>query len=175
MSFGNRWDQNKVSDRNGAGAKGQSSDGTGTSGNLAGFGGTDGKTLIDAGIAISSVGPTATRHAFLSYFLAGKPDAGATAYVPIPGNLASLQIPANFSGAKGACVNPTSTAVYTFYKNGSSFGTASISTGGVFTWSTSGGTAVSFTPGSDELSWSAPGTQDATLSDVRFAIPLTIS
>jgi hypothetical protein len=53
MSYGDRFDQSKVSERHGAGAKAQSSDATGTTDDLAGFL-TDG-TLTAAGIKASEV------------------------------------------------------------------------------------------------------------------------
>lgn len=272
------WNEIKSADRNGTGAYGQASDGTGTAGNLPKYG-ADGKTLIDSGVAaptasggfatiqgvqqesyvyapdtgatnayavtlspaptivagsevvfkaahantgastlavngaaaapLTKNGTTAlasgdivagqiitakydsanwqiiapgaatsstTRQAVLTYFLSGKPGAGVAAYVDIPGNLATFQIPANFSGSLGKCgANPTSSAVYTFYKTGAQIGTLTISTSGTLAWATSGGAAVSFTPGTDELSWTAPSTQDATLSDVRWSLAVVIS
>jgi hypothetical protein len=48
MSYGDRFDQTKVTERHGAGAKAQSSDATGTTDDLAGFL-TDG-TLTAAGL-----------------------------------------------------------------------------------------------------------------------------
>lgn len=132
----------------------------------------------------SGVAPATTYQRWIAYDLRGQPPAGSLAsstagavtFVPIPGNLSTFQIAANFTGNNGKVGgNPTATAVYTFYKNGSSIGTLSISTGGVFTGSTSGGVAISFTPGTDELAWIPPAAQDATLSDVRFAIPIVIS
>jgi hypothetical protein len=53
MSYGDRFDQSKVSERHGAGVKAQSSDATGTTDDLAGFL-TDG-TLTAAGLQISDV------------------------------------------------------------------------------------------------------------------------
>lgn len=168
---GSRFDIIKSIFRLGGGAKAQSCDGTFTLGNLPKYK-SDG-TLTDSGVA---AGGSTARQAVIAYFLSGKPGAGATAYVDIPSNLTTFQIPANFTGSKGKCgTNPTSTATYTFYKNGSSIGTLSIATSGVFTWATTGGTSVSFTPGADELSWGAPASQDSTLSDVRFGLAIAIS
>lgn len=127
-------------------------------------------------VAPVTASTTTTRQAGITYYLSGKPSASATAYFDVPGNLSTFQIPANFSGSRGKCgANPTSSAAYTFYKNGTSFGTLTISTTGTFSWTTTGGNPVSFTPGTDELSWIGPSTQDATLSDVRFGMAVVIS
>lgn len=64
--------------------------------------------------------------------------------------------------------NPTSTAVFTILKNGSSVGSISINTSGVATFSTTAGAAVSFAVG-DILSVTAPTPQDVTLADVGIA------
>jgi hypothetical protein len=73
----------------------------------------------------------------------------------------------NFAGSTGHCGgNPTSTAVYTVYKNASPIGTVTIATSGGFTFATAGGAAQSFVTG-DTLSISAP-TADATLSSVTM-------
>jgi hypothetical protein len=127
----------------------------------------------DGGKSVTSLG---TRQGFIAYYLAGKPSGGAACYVDIPGNLTSFTIPANFAGAYGkAGANPTATATYSFARNGGAIGTLTISTSGTFTWATGGGGLITFTPGTDELSWTAPNTQDATLSDVRFGIPVVVS
>jgi hypothetical protein len=64
--------------------------------------------------------------------------------------------------------NPTATAVFSILKNGSSVGSISVTTGGVATFSTTGGNPVSFAIG-DVLSVTAPTPQDATLADVGAA------
>lgn len=71
----------------------------------------------------------------------------------------------DFAGSVGHCgANPTSTAVFTVEKNGSSVGTISINTSGVFTFATTG-TTVSFAVG-DRLTLVAPSPDDATLADI---------
>lgn len=73
----------------------------------------------------------------------------------------------DFAGSVGHCgVNPTSTAAFDLLKNGSSIGSISISTGGAFTFNTTGG-AVALAIG-DRLSVTSPSPQDATLANVSF-------
>lgn len=98
--------------------------------------------------------------------LVGKPDAGATVLeLTLTRNVA---FSGNFSGSQGTVgTNPTSTATYTVKKNGSSIGTAVVSTGGVVTFTTTSGAAQSFVAG-DRMTVTAPGSQDATLSDVAM-------
>lgn len=100
----------------------------------------------------------------------GKPSAGQL--VCIYTSASTMVFPANFStpnsyGSVGA--NPTATATYTVYKNGSTVGTVQISTSGVFTFATSGGTSFTLSPG-DRLTVVAPGSQDATLADVGITL-----
>lgn len=81
----------------------------------------------------------------------------------------AIAFPDDFAGAVGRCsVNPTGTSVFDVLKNGSSIGSVSISTGGVFTFSTTGG-AVSLAIG-DYLSMTAPGTADATLANISIIL-----
>jgi hypothetical protein len=96
----------------------------------------------------------------------GQPTASAT--VLILTFTRSVSFASNFSGSAGTVgTNPTSTATYTVLKNGSSVGTAAISTSGVFTFSTSG--AVSFASG-DRMTITAPSVQDATLANVGITL-----
>lgn len=77
---------------------------------------------------------------------------------------------ANFAGSTGSVgTNPAATATFTVLKNGTSIGTASISTGGVVTFTTSGGAAQSFVAG-DVLEVTAPATQDTTLANVSITL-----
>lgn len=77
----------------------------------------------------------------------------------------SFTLPANFAGSVGTVMtNPTATYTMTVKKNGSTVGTIAISTGGVFTFATSGGVAVSFVSG-DRLTIEGPVTADATLKN----------
>jgi hypothetical protein len=89
----------------------------------------------------------------------------------------SMQFPANFAtpNSKGSVgANPTATATYIVSKNGTQVGTVAISTTGVFTFSTTGGTVVTLNPG-DRLTVTAPATQDSTLSDVSITLAATRS
>lgn len=89
-----------------------------------------------------------------------------------------LYFPANFSGptSQGSCgANPTATAQYILNYGITQLGTISVSTAGVFTWATTGGSAT-ITEIGTRFELKAPTTQDATLSDVGFtilAIPLS--
>jgi hypothetical protein len=80
--------------------------------------------------------------------------------------------PANFSTPNSygtLSANPTSTATYTIYKNGITVGSISVSTSGVFTFSTVGGTSFTLNAG-DRLTIVAPGSQDATMQDVAITL-----
>lgn len=75
----------------------------------------------------------------------------------------------DFAGSKGVVgTNPLATATFTVKKNGSSIGTIAISTGGVFTFATTGA-GVSMAIG-DILTVVAPTPQDATLADVSVIL-----
>lgn len=98
----------------------------------------------------------------------GKPGAGALVFLYT--SRLSLSFAANWSGSAGTVgTNASSTATYTVKKNGSTVGTVAISTGGSFTFATSGGSTVSLASG-DRLTILAPGSQDATLADVAFTL-----
>lgn len=100
----------------------------------------------------------------------GKPGAGQL--VLIYTVEATETFPANFTGPQSygsAGVNPTATAIYSIFKNASNVGTVSISTSGVFTFATTGGIGFSLNAG-DRLTMVAPGSQDATLSDVGITL-----
>jgi len=106
----------------------------------------------------------------LASFLPGLPNAGQSVMgyaVAWP-----LTFPANFASPQsyGHCdTNPTATAVYTIYKNGSNVGTITISTSGIFTFATTGGVSFSCNP-NDFIEVVAPGSQDATLANVGFTL-----
>lgn len=77
-------------------------------------------------------------------------------------------IPAVMVRSQGVCgVNPTSSAVLTFKKNGSSFGTLTFNTSGVPTFAAA--TATAFVPG-DILTVFGQASADATLADVSATI-----
>lgn len=104
----------------------------------------------------------------LNCALVGKP--GASAVVFIFTAVRAVTFAANFSGAFGSVgANPTSTAAYIVKNGATTIGTVSISTGGVFTFTTTSGTSKSLSAG-DRLTITAPTSQDATLSDVGFTL-----
>lgn len=75
----------------------------------------------------------------------------------------TVNFAANMAPSVSACgTNPTSSAVLTLEKNGISFGTLTISTGGVGTFAS---TATTFNSG-DVFSVVSPGSPDATLANV---------
>lgn len=104
-------------------------------------------------------------------FISGLPPDGVTLYRNVLAR--SVQLAGNALGSVGFCsVNPTATAVFDLLKNGASVGSVSISTGGVFTFSTTGGLAVSFVAG-DRFELVAPSPQDATLQNISITLVLT--
>ncbi len=119
-----------------------------------------------SGSAWVSVSPSAVYDLVCS--LVGKPGAGATVLIFTADR--AVNFAANLAGSTGSVgANPTSTAAYDIKKNGSTIGAVSISTGGAFTFTTTSGTAKSLASG-DRLTIIAPGSQDATLSDVGFTL-----
>lgn len=80
--------------------------------------------------------------------------------------------PANFSGAVGHVgTNPGSTYAIDIQDDGVSIGTASISTGGAFTFTTTSGTAKTVAAGS-RLEWYAPANSPADTSVSNIAATL---
>ncbi len=83
-------------------------------------------------------------------------------------------IAANFAGSYGACItNPTATATFTINKivagATTAIGTMVVSTGGVFTFTTTSGAVQSLAAG-NTLQVVAPGTADSTLADASFVL-----
>lgn len=78
----------------------------------------------------------------------------------------AVTYPANWSGAFGSVrTNPTGSFVMTVQKNGATVGTITVSTGGIFTFATSAGAAVSFAAG-DIQTVVGPSAVDATVAGV---------
>lgn len=76
--------------------------------------------------------------------------------------------PANFVGSQAKGVtNPAATFALDVQKNGASVGTVSISTGGVVTMTTSGGSAVIISVG-DLMKFVAPIAPDASIANWAF-------
>jgi hypothetical protein len=132
-------------------------------GGLLFFDGTNWKAVTGGGGGAGHIYPVSA--------VVGKPAAGQL--VCIYTAAVSATFPVNFAspnsyGSVG--VNPTATATYTVYKNGSSVGTIAISTGAAFTFTTAG---FSLAAG-DRLTIVAPGSQDATLADVGITLAGTL-
>lgn len=85
----------------------------------------------------------------------------------------SMTFADNFSGSRGSCgTNPTSSFVMDVQKNGASVGSITISTGGAFTFNTTG-TTVTLAAG-DVLKIVAPATADATCANVAISLKGTL-
>lgn len=82
----------------------------------------------------------------------------------------NITLPANFAGSTGdVAANPTSTYAVDVQDDGVSIGTISVSTGGVFTFSTAGGTAKSVAAGST-VTFITPAGADATVAGFSAAL-----
>jgi len=108
--------------------------------------------------------------------VAGMPTAGQEVLLFIA--TAAISVPANFAGSVGGFgVHghvPTATATYLVWKNTTQIGMVTISTGGVFAFTTTGGLAQTINIG-DVFSITAPGTQDATLASVVMSLQASYS
>ena len=129
-----------------------------------------GSIADDKSTSVSFKGtPPATQPFDVLAFYPGIPTASAkVCRVPIA---RAVTFAANFAGSYfTASANATGTTVFDVQKNGSSIGSVSIAAGGTTaTFTTTGGTSKSFAAG-DVLALIAPGTPDATLADVGFAL-----
>lgn len=84
----------------------------------------------------------------------------------------ALTIPANFGSPASlgdVGTNPTATFTITVAQNGSTIGTITISTGGAFTFATSGGTAKAIAAG-DVLRFTAQAGLDATIANISITV-----
>jgi hypothetical protein len=112
-------------------------------------------------------GPGSTLYDVVVSFVA-KPDAAGLIFLQTFPRVVTFA--ANFAGSYGTVrVNPTATATYSVKKNGSAIGTIVVSTGGVVTFTTSGGAAQAFNAG-DRMTVEAPTPQDGTLADAAFTL-----
>lgn len=76
----------------------------------------------------------------------------------------------NFAGAVGKiATNPTGALVLAAARNGAPIGTVTISVAGNFTFTTTGGDAMSFNAG-DDITITAPATADATAAGASFTL-----
>lgn len=103
----------------------------------------------------------------MSLFIPGAPGDGVIGCTIIAAR--DFTLADDFAGSRGNVgTNPTATAAFDVAKNGSSIGSISISTGGVFTFATTGG-GVTMTAG-DRLTITNPSPADATLADVAIVL-----
>ncbi|WP_066560983.1 hypothetical protein [Croceicoccus bisphenolivorans] len=105
----------------------------------------------------------------LPFFFTTAPTDGETLLIHVAG--VDFTIPADFTSALQSYVgtNPTNSFALDIKQNGTTIGTISVSTGGVVTATTVGGTAKSITAG-DCITVIAPGTADATAANMAFTI-----
>lgn len=108
--------------------------------------------------------PPNTDKAPVVFFFPGLPAANQIIPVKMAFNVTIANL---FAGSQVYVgTNPTAAAVFNVLQNGTSFGTASISTAGAVTW-TGGAWALN---AGDTLELQAPATQDTTLANVSFTI-----
>jgi hypothetical protein len=82
----------------------------------------------------------------------------------------TMTFPADFAGAVGHVgTNPTGSFVMTVSVGGASAGTITVSTGGVFTFVTTGSAPVAVVSG-DEIEIEAPAGTDATVADIAVTL-----
>lgn len=85
-----------------------------------------------------------------------------------------LTFPANFSGAVGHIgTNPTSSFVMNVNVDGATVGTITVSTGGAFTFATTGGNPVEVLDG-DVIEIVAPSSTDGTAADISATLPASL-
>ncbi len=77
---------------------------------------------------------------------------------------------ANFSGSQGNCeVNPGADQTWTVKKNGSAVGTVTLSMAGAVTFASSGGAAVSYSPGDYMTITNQAGADTGLIAQLTFA------
>lgn len=82
----------------------------------------------------------------------------------------NMQFPANFAGSIGHIgTNPTSTFTMDVSVNGSVIGTIEVSTGGAFTFATTGGVAIPVSAG-ERIEIEAPSSADGTAADIAATL-----
>lgn len=120
----------------------------------------DGNTISTQDDIVVGTAATASENQYLiALTYCGTP--GAQGYMGGHTVSTSMTLPANFSGAAGSVqTNPASDYAIDVKKNGSSVGTVTISSAGVFTFVTSGGATVPCAFG-DDLTFHAPATVGA--------------
>ena len=128
--------------------------------NIAVFDSTTGKLIKDGGKTIAELNTYS-----VGFFFTTTPTASEVLLLhtfPL-----AVTFPDEWSGSVGDIgTNPTSSFVLDVQKNGASVGTVTISTGGAFTFATTG-TTVAFAIG-DQLKIVGPGSADATAANVSI-------
>lgn len=118
-------------------------------------------------VYLISKGQAATNPPYdVGLYIPGQPGDGAEVFKFVA--VRACEWPDDFAGSYGHVgTNPTDgTATFTIKKNGSSVGSIAISTGGVFTFATTG--AETTLAAGDRLTIEAPSPQDSTMADVGF-------
>lgn len=110
----------------------------------------------------------------LSIFVQGQPTVGQHIYSVVQAR--PTQMPANLTGSVGRVdVNPSATAAFDVKQRiggvSTTRATISISSSGVFTFTTVSGAAVTFAAG-DSIEIFAPSTFDATMAGIAFTLAL---
>ena len=129
-----------------------------------------GASLIDdadAAAARNTLGLAAAKTRLISFFFTTTPTSSEVLLLYTACEAISLAD--DFAGSVGDVgTNPTASFVLDVQKNGSSVGTITISTGGAFTFATTGG-AVSLASG-DQIKIVAPSSADATCANVSITL-----
>lgn len=136
--------------------------------------GTSSAAVLDFEIPAGEPGDDGTTSYDWPFRFAGLPTANAVLDAFVAGR--EITFPADFAGSSGYIgTNPTSTLTLTiksggtWANDGTTVGTISISTSGVFTFATDGGTAKVISAGT-LLKVIGPGSVDATAKDVAFTL-----
>lgn len=146
------------------------------------IGGTDGDVIVDdaAGESVtiskwtskratlSDIGGGGAGSYDLEVSIAATPTASAVVRkIPIA---RTLTFPANFAGSVGTIsTNPTSSFMLSVKSDATEIGTITISTGGVFTFATTGAVEKVLTPGA-VLTVVAPAVADATAANIAIVL-----
>lgn len=106
----------------------------------------------------------------VSFFFTSAPTASEVLLIWTPPSGRTIVFPDEWAGAAGINVtHPTGSYAMIVKLNGSSVGTITISTGGAFTFVTTG-TTVTVVGGTDYLTIEAPVTPDATCANVTVTL-----
>jgi hypothetical protein len=104
--------------------------------------------------------------ALIPFFMYGSLSTGIFFPILIPDDIPHIIFPANFANSKGKCGNnPNTPLTFNITRNGGTVGTISVSTGGAFSFASSGGAIITFNAG-DELIV-VPTSVDLAITHVR--------